>query len=384
VTAVFGLEGIRYTSPEFATLERERVLLNSWQLACHVSDLPAAGTALRFDFAGRSAVLLRGQDGEIRGFVNVCRHRGSRLVDGDPRTGLAFCVQGRLRCPYHAWEYDERGALAHVPAEASYPALDRPALGLPEVSVETWLGFVFVAFERPGRSVAAMLAPVRAELESRRFEGLRRLHEPRMQRCQADWKLLCEHRLDTYHLAVARPALKPRVGGPVAITVCSEDVLRLSSRIAADEASTWSKRAYDHWLPDPSAAPDERRRFASSYFVWPNLEIGVYPDQVVISRVMPVQAGQSLLRSVPYALPDASREMRIARYLNLRIARRAVADDRRVVERVQAGLATGDSAPGPIAEGEPGLRWFVERMGRAVAAPDARRPVAPWGRRKPR
>ena len=91
------------------------MLLESWQLACHVSDLPAAGTALRFDFAGRTAVLLRGRDGEIRAFLNVCRHRGSRLVDGDPRTGLAFCVHGRMRCPYHGWEYDDRGALAHVP-----------------------------------------------------------------------------------------------------------------------------------------------------------------------------------------------------------------------------------------------------------------------------
>jgi len=382
VTTVLGLGAHRYTSPEFATLEREQVLLNSWQLACHGSDLPAAGTALRFDFAGRSAVLLRGRDGEVRGFLNVCRHRGSRLVDGDPRTGLAFCVQGRLRCPYHAWEYDERGALAHVPAEASYPGLERPALGLPEVAVEAWLGFVFVAFERPARSVEAMLAPVRAELEPHRFEALRRLNEPRVQRCQADWKLLCEHRLDTYHLSVARPALKPRVGGPVEVTACGEDVLRLASRIEADPASTWSARAYDRWLPEPPASLQERRRFVSSYFVWPNLEFGVYPDQVVISRVMPAQAGQSLLRSVPYALPDASREMRLARYLNLRIARRAISDDRRVVERVQAGLATGDTAPGPIAEGEPGLRWFVERMGRAVIAPDAR-PVATRGRRTP-
>ncbi len=328
--------------------------------------------------AGRPS-LLRGGDGEIRGFLNVCRHRGSRIVDGDPHTGLAFCVQGRMRCPYHAWEYDDHGALAHVPHEASYPGLDRAALGLEPVAIETWLGFVFVAFRRPARTVAAMLEPVRAELESRRFEGLRRLAEPRLQRCRADWKLLCEHRLDTFHLAIARPVRKPRVGEEIEIAVCGDDVLRLSSRIAAGEYSTWSARAYDRWLPDPAEPAGPRPRTHSSYFVWPNLEIGVYPDQVVISRMMPVEAGQSLLRSVTYALPDSSREMRLVRYLNHRIARRAAADDRRITERVQAGLATGARQSGPIAADETGLRWFVERMRHAIDPP---RSGTPNGRRK--
>jgi carnitine monooxygenase subunit len=374
VTAVPGLDGSRYTSPEVATLEREQVLLASWQLACHASDLPAAGTALRIDFAGRSAVVLRGGDGEVRGFLNVCRHRGSRIVDGDPRTGLAFCVQGRMRCPYHAWEYDDHGALAHVPREASYPGLDRAALSLEPIAVETWLGFVFIAFQRPARTVASMFEPVRAELESRGFEGLRRLAEPHLQRCQADWKLLCEHRLDTFHLAIARPLRKPRVGGEIEIVVCDDDVLRLSSRIEAGESSSWSARAYDRWLPGPVEPAVPQARAVASYFVWPNLEIGVYPDQLVIWSVASLQAGQSLLRSVSYALPDASREMRLARYLNHRIARRAAADDRRITERVQAGLATGAYQPGPIADGETGLRWFVERMRRAIVAPPSRPP----------
>jgi len=376
MTVVSGLDGSRYTSPEIATLEREQILLASWQLACHVSDLPAAGTALRVDFAGRSAVVVRGGDGGIRGFLNVCRHRGSRIVDGDPRTGLAFCVQGRLRCPYHGWEYDDHGALAHVPHEASYPGIDRAASGLEPVAVESWLGFVFVAFRRPARTVAAMLEPVRAELESRCFERLRRLAEPQLQRCQADWKLLCEHRLDTFHLAIARPLRKPRVGGEIEIAVCGDDVLRLSSRIEAGESSTWSARAYDRWLPEPAESADPRRRFLACYFVWPNLEIAVYPDQVVISSVLPLQAGQSLLRSVSYALPDASRAMRLARYLNHRVARRAAADDRRVTERVQAGLATGAYQPGPISADESGLRWFVERMRRAIVPPPSRAPKA--------
>ena len=381
MSAVQGLDATRYTHPDFASLEREQ-LLKSWQLACHVSDLPAAGTALRFDCAGRTGVLLRGRDGGIRAFLNVCRHRSSRIVDGDPRTGLAFCVQGRLRCPYHAWEYDDLGSLVHVPHEETYPGLDRSALGLPGLPVETWLGFVFVAFGRPARSVAEMLEPVRSELEAHRFEALRRLGEPRVQRYQADWKLVCQHRLDTYHLAVARPLLKPRIGGHFEIEERGDDVLRLSAQIGALDTATWSVRAYDRWLPESIGLPREQRRLWTSYFVWPNFAIDVSPDTVAVTRVLPAQPGQSLLRSVVYALPDASREMRVARYLHHRIARRAGDDDRRVVERVQQGIATGDATQGPIASGEAGLGWFVERMRRAVPAPKVRRTPAPRPRRK--
>ena len=172
-----------------------------------------------------------------------------------------------MRCPYHGWEYDDRGALAHVPHESSYPGFDRAVLGLEPVPVETWLGFVFIAFRRPARTVAAMLEPVRAELEPRRLERLRRLAEPHLRRCQADWKLLCEHRLDTFHLAIARPALKPRVTGAFEIALCGDDVLRLTSRIEAGESSTWSARAYERWLPDRAESAGMRPRSCSPYFV---------------------------------------------------------------------------------------------------------------------
>src|SRR5512145_1690034 len=149
-----GLAAPAYTDPAYFAAERDRILAPSWQIACHVADLPGPGTAIRFDFGGRSAVLLRARDGAIRGFLNVCRHRGSRLIDGDPVTGLAFCVDGRIRCPYHAWGYDETGALVHVPREGEYPDLERRALGLRPLPLETCAGFVFVAFAPPVRPVA--------------------------------------------------------------------------------------------------------------------------------------------------------------------------------------------------------------------------------------
>ena len=383
MSPVLGLHAGRYTSPEFARLELESVLLPSWQFACHVSDLPASGTALRVDFAGRTAVVLRGRDDQIRAFANVCRHRGSRLVDGDPRTGLAFCVAGRLRCPYHGWEYDDTGALVDAPAADLPPDVDRGALGLAPLRVESWLGFVFVSFGQPARPVAEMLEAVRGELQAYRCESLRRLEEPRLQRCQANWKLLCEHRLDTHHLGLARPIVKPRVGGAVEISAPGDDVLRLAAPITAGPAASWSVRAYVHGLPEVAALPPERRRAVFSYFVWPSLVLDVYPDQIAVTRFLPGQPDQVLVRSVSYALPDARREMRIVRYLNRRVASRAAIEDRRIVERVQAGLATGEATQSALADDETGLRWFVERLRRAVPAARSRKTMAGRARRRP-
>jgi carnitine monooxygenase subunit len=368
VAPLLGLNGRRYTDPEFARLERTRVLLPSWQLAGHVSDLPAAGTALRFDFAGRSAVVLRGRDGKLRAFLNVCRHRGSRLVDGDARTGLAFCVAGRLRCPYHAWEYDDQGALAHVPDDGQYEGLERAQLALQQVGCETWGGFVFVAFEPPAQPVARMLEPVQAELGAYRGDALRRLGEPTLERVGADWKLMCEQRLDQHHLAVARPALKPAIGQGLGLDVIGNDIVRTTAAIAAAEGTSWSVRAYAKWLPESAALPAACRRTWSRYFIWPNLTLDVFPDLVVATSFLPAGPGEALARTLAYGVPDASREWRLARYLNQRVRRHAAAEDRRMLERVQQGMATGDYLAGPVADAEAGLRWYIERMRRAAPA----------------
>ena len=379
MAATRGLHGLRYTDPEYARRERE-LLLHSWQLVCHTSDLPAAGTAMRCDFAGRSAFVVRGRDGSVRAFLNTCRHRGSRLVDGDPHTGLAFCVNGRLRCPYHGWQYDDAGALAEVPGADRYPGLDRAALALPAVAVESCLGFVFVAFEPPARSIAAMLDPVRSELEAYRFESLRRIGEPGVRRCMADWKLICEHQLDASHGAIARPSLKPMVGRDREFAARGADVCRMSARVAGEDAASWSARAYDRWLPPVAGLPAELSRLWCRYFLWPNLVLDVYPEQLITARVLPLRAGEALLRTVAYASADASREMRLARYLNRRVSRQAAAVDRTLVERTQQGIATGDYVPGPLAQDESGLRWFVERVRRAMPEPGAAPARAMLGR----
>ena len=109
-----------YTDPEYFEVEMARVIRPSWQIVCHVSDIAAPGDYHTIDYIGESVIVMRGEDGVVRAFANVCRHRAMRIVEGP-----AGCSR-KLVCPYHAWAYELDGRLAEKRAAArmDYPALD--------------------------------------------------------------------------------------------------------------------------------------------------------------------------------------------------------------------------------------------------------------------
>jgi Rieske 2Fe-2S family protein len=356
---VQGLPAGWYCDPDRAALEHELIFRRTWQFVCHVADLPAAGTAARFDCAGRSAFVLKTRSGAIAGFLNACRHRGARLVEGDAHTGLAYCVDAQVRCPYHGWTYDDSGSLTSIPGPQEFGDLDRPTHGLHRLHVAQWRGLVFVAFELPTHRLEEMLAPLaQAWPES---AALRRLHEPRTRQVAADWKLTCQHLLDSAHLAVARPGLQPQVFAAPRFMPAGADALSASVPLANTGNTSWSARTYQLLLPGDAASPR-----AECLFLWPNLLLCLAPDGLALTQVLPESAGRSRLREIRYGLPDPGRKMRLLRYAYERVYRQARRDDLRMLERAQSGLQSLDpGATGPVDAREFALRWFVERYGAA-------------------
>ena len=114
--ADFSLPGWTYRDPEFFAAEMERVIRPSWQIVCHVNEIAQPGEYRTLDYLGESVIVIRGQDGEVRAFTNVCRHRAMRLVQGP-----AGCAR-KIVCPYHAWTYEPDGRLSGVPHKAEYPS----------------------------------------------------------------------------------------------------------------------------------------------------------------------------------------------------------------------------------------------------------------------
>jgi phenylpropionate dioxygenase-like ring-hydroxylating dioxygenase large terminal subunit len=138
---------------------------------------------------------------------------------------------------------------------------------------------------------------------------------------------------------------------------------------------------YQAVLPRAAHLPDDRQRLWLYFKLWPNIALDIYPDQVDFMQMIPVSPTETLIREIAYAHPDGRREMRAARYLNWRINRRVSAEDKALIERVQAGMASRSYRPGPLGRSEVALRSFARRMRELIPESRLERPPAPgWHR----
>jgi phenylpropionate dioxygenase-like ring-hydroxylating dioxygenase large terminal subunit len=349
----FSLPGWTYWDPEFFELEREVVFRKCWHLVCHVNDVPTSGDFLTFKFLNESILTVRGADGRVRSFHNVCRHRAARLVDGEQGN----CGK-RITCPYHAWTYATDGRLVGVPLRANYPGLNPDQYGLAEVEQEIWRGFVFVRFAPGLPSVSDQMAPYAAELAPAPLEDLVPLGPPRVQTRHVNWKNVADNYSDGLHIPVAHPGLMRIFGKSYAIEA-REWVDKMSGQLVEQPSPRASERMYQKLIHTMGLAENATWAY---YKLWPNAAIELYPDQIDFMQFVPVSPTETQLRYINYGLPDERREMKAARYLNWRINRLVNVEDKDLIERVQAGMASSSYTVGPLGEGEVCLRSFGRRM----------------------
>lgn len=356
------LPGWVYHDPEYFRVEMARVIRPAWQVVCHVSDIPAPGDWRTLDYLGESVMVIRGTDGTVRAFANVCRHRGSRLVDG-----IEGCAK-RLTCPYHAWTYATDGRLVGVPHRADYSDFDAADWSLIPVELEQWRGFLFVRLESGGPSVAEMMAPYDAEVAPHRFENLEAIGRITLRQRDVNWKNVADNYSDGLHIDVAHPGLTRLFGQSYAIEA-GPHVDRMSGELAERKSANLSERAYQHFLPGGAG------RTWLYFKLWPNVALDIYPDQVDFMHFVPVSPTETLIREISYAVPDGRREMKAARYLNWRINRQVNAEDTVLIQRVQQGMASSLYTPGPLGESEVCLRSFAQKLRRII--PEARSETPP-------
>lgn len=375
--AGWSLPGWTYADPDFFALEVERIFRPSWQIVAHESDLPAPGDFHTLDYIGESILLIRGEDGAVRGFTNVCRHRGARIIDTP-----SGCAK-KLVCPYHGWTYASDGRLTGVPMKASYgTGFVMADHGLAPVEVENFHGFLFARLrDDGGPSVAQMMAPYADEIAPYRFADLKPMGRVTLRPRAVNWKNIGDNYSDGLHIAVAHPGLKRLMGDGYGVEA-SAHVDRMWGPILDRPSANLSERAYQHVLPPVPHLPPERQRLWTYFKLWPNFAFDIYPDQVDFMAWLPVSPTQTLIREISYAIPDDRREMKAARYLNWRINRQVNVEDTALVARVQAGMASQSFTVGPLSEDEVALRHFCGRMRNVI--PQARlhhAPGAGWSNR---
>ena len=186
-----------YTSPIWFERERERIFARAWNYAGHSSQIPGPGDYLTLSIAGIPVIVVRGQDGNIRAFFNSCRHRGTKLLDGDGNAKL-------IRCPYHAWAYDLTGSLVATPLVEEDMAGRKASLGLHRVRLEVLDGFMFAGLDEKLSPVATAMGSL-----SREWSG----YAPADLVCtrrkawdvKANWKLWYENYNDSLHVPFVHP-----------------------------------------------------------------------------------------------------------------------------------------------------------------------------------
>lgn len=202
-----GLPNAHYTDPATIAAETRAVLETTWAAVGVGADVPEPGDAKPIDFLGQPLLLLRDDDGQVRVFFNICRHRGMILVDAPRR------IEGAIRCPYHSWCYAKSGRLVatpHVggPGQNAHGGIDKATLGLAEVRAHLWRDVIFVnlsgdapAFEE----VHADLLQRWAEFEQPMYHG--GADSQFMLEVETNWKLAVENYCESYHLPWVHPGL---------------------------------------------------------------------------------------------------------------------------------------------------------------------------------
>ena len=369
------LPGWLYFDPEFFEAEKRVFLRAAPQIVCHESEIPEAGDWRTLEYLGESVILIRGDDGTIGAFANVCRHRGSRLVDGS-----AGCAK-ILTCPYHAWSYGRDGSLVGVPHRNQYPNLRPEELGLVPVALQTWRRFVFVTLEPGAPSVAKMMEPYEDEVAPYRFEDLRAIGRVTMRARKLNWKTIADNYSDGLHIAVGHPGLTRLFGRNYHIDA-NEHVDRMEGDLVDKESANPSERAYQRLLPRVEHLPETHQRKWLYYKLFPNVAFDIYPDQVDFMQFLPVSSTETVIREISYAVPDARREMKLARHLNWRINRRVNAEDTALIARVQLGMQSSSYRPGPLGTSEVCLRSFARKLRRLIPAARLESPPpAGWSKR---
>ena len=324
-----GLPPWTYHNEELTEIEKDVLFRRHWQLACHVSDVAEPGDYVTFDMAGERALVLRGGDGRIRAFHNLCRHRGSRVV----ATSRGRCDR-MITCPFHGWRYNLDGTLRGPAFPDSLPKLDRVEYGLKRIDLDIWMGFVFVRF-LPGDqpSVSQVLARHDAEVAPYATDAMVPApDEFWTQELAVNWKAVRDVDNEGYHVPEAHPGLQDLYGRNYYDEPLVDGTSRAFGALTERPGRLWSVRHYKKFLPERLELPASSRRAWLYIGLFPNTVLAFYPDSTLFYQEYPISARRTIQRGASYRYRDENRALRLSRYLSGRIDRYAGREDTQLIE----------------------------------------------------
>lgn len=357
-----GLPAWSYHSEAMLELEKCQIFYTHWQIAGHTSDVPQPGDYFTFDIGEERAVVVRGEDGLIRAFNNLCRHRGARVAPH--RQG--HC-RNALVCPFHGWVYNLDGTLRGPARPKSFGDIDKTKFGLKPLDCELWHGFIFVRFgPGPQPRVAELLAPYDEEMAHYRIEerlpatGFETATSP------VNWKSVRDVDNEGYHVAMAHPGLQDLYGAGYRDYIHPTGLAFSRGPYNPHAGRRWSVRNYIKLAPDAVWLPAELRRQWSYYGIFPNNVITVTPEIVQFYQEFPLSPSETLLRGATYRLCDEDRNTRAARYLAFRIDRETTREDQQLTIWSNEAMKSASFEDFHLSDLEHGVRNHHDQLRRLL------------------
>ncbi|MFZ4069460.1 MAG: aromatic ring-hydroxylating oxygenase subunit alpha [Caulobacterales bacterium] len=296
--------------------ERRGIFNHSWMFLTHESQLCEPGQWVAQTLAGYPILAVRGEDGVLRAFHNVCRHRAGPLTDAPS----GRCADGGFTCKYHGWRYASDGRLRNARDFGKAADFDPRDLALFPVSIAVWRGLVFVALSDQAGALDDLLAPLAVRLGARSFADLH-IATARHHDLACNWKTYVENYLEGYHISNMHPSLDAEIDSAAYRT-------DLDGRVALFD------------VPPKAAEGVYDGLFA---WIWPNWAINVYRTGLMIERMSPIGSEHTRLDYL-YLMPAG---VRVADD-TIAMSDIVTAEDKWIVERVQENLTAGIYATGRL------------------------------------
>lgn len=309
-----------YTDPAIFAAERQRIFRRSWQYVGLTEQVAHPGDFFTCHIADVPLIVTRDQQGTLRAFINVCRHRGHAVTT----EGSGNCTV--FQCPYHAWSYNLDGSLRGAPGMREEPDFDRDAFPLFTARVETWGPFIFANLDLD----AAPLAQTLGELPDLVTQTGVRLNDVRRRRRReveiaANWKVVVDNYLECYHCPVAHPGFTQLI-----------------------DLNQYVIREYEFFSTQGGPQKDSRGLYNANGavsdgfygFLWPNFTVNIYPGpgNVSLNLFVPVAPGRT--RAIyEYCFVDEVTEEESREFIAF--AQQVQSEDIALCESVQRGLETG-------------------------------------------
>jgi glycine betaine catabolism A len=363
-----------FTSPEIFVEEQKKIFSQQWLLVGHQSQLKKSGDFFLATIAGESVIVTRDQKSQVRGFYNVCRHRGTRLKEDG--CGHASAIQ----CPYHAWTYGLDGRLIGAPHMDEVPGFDKADYSLHRVSLGLWEGFIFInlndgearlrseatARQRSGDfiSLERWFAPLDGKFSHWNMSILRPAKRVEYD-VRANWKLMFENYSECYHCPGVHPQLHkvspydsaendlregPFLGGFMKINKGK------SLTMSGDACALAIK--HDHPPSSGYGAAGEQEHDKEStqrvfyYSIFPNMLLSMHPEYVMVHQLWPQSLERTLVICDWLFHPDAFSRKDFKPQGAIEFWDMTNKQDWHVCELSQQGIASRAYEPGPYSSRE--------------------------------